>query len=219
MFPLLKKDEPNTFELFQIWLNLPAASKFVVPSYKMLWNESIPKIKLIDNNQKNIEIDLAAGKYESYTAPEPAPDSWAANPENEVNIWHIKLEENAVWQIPVTSGKVNCSLYFFEGESIEIESNTILLNHVLDLEAGKEINVKNGNKAARLLLLQGKPINEPVEQYGPFVMNYMDEIQQAFADFRRTQFGGWPWSRADVVHGKDRGRFARFDNGEEIIKD
>ena len=219
MFPLLKKDEKNTFELFQIWLNLPAAGKFVTPAYKMLWTESIPKIKLKDNNQKNIEIELVAGKYENYLAPEPAPDSWAANPENEVNIWQIKLEENATWEIPTTGKKVNRSLYFFEGESIETEANKILPNQVLELDAGRTISIINGNKPARLLLLQGKPINEPVEQYGPFVMNNMAEIQQAFTDYRRTQFGGWPWPRTDVVHGKERGRFAKFSDGKEIVKD
>lgn len=75
MFPLLKENEKNTTELFQIWLNLPANSKFVKPAFKMLWEDSIPKIKLKDINQKNIEIELAAGKYKNYSAPDPAPDS------------------------------------------------------------------------------------------------------------------------------------------------
>ena len=219
MFPLLKKDEKNTFELFQIWLNLPAAGKFVTPTYKMLWEDSIPKIKIKDINQKSIEIELAAGKYESYSAPQPAPDSWAANPENKVNIWHIKLEEDAVWEIPTETEKVNRTLYFFEGETIETEKSFIPVKHMLELDAGRKITIKNGNKPARLLLLQGKPIDEPVEQYGPFVMNNMAEIQQAFTDYRKTQFGGWPWSRTDVVHGKTRGRFAKFADGEEIVKD
>lgn len=219
MFPLLKKDDANTCELFQIWLNLPGESKFVTPMYKMLWAESIPKIILKDVNQKNIEIELAAGKYQNFTAPEPAPDSWAANPENEVNIWQIKMEENAVWEIPKAVGKVTRSLYFFEGEKITVEEQAIQKNNVLELDASREITINKGNKPARLLLLQGKPIGEPVAQYGPFVMNNMDEIQQAFSDYRKTQFGGWPWPRTDMVHGKERGRFARFDNGEEIIKD
>ena len=219
MFPLLKKNEKNTFELFQIWLNLPAAKKFVAPGYKMLWSESIPKLSFQDSNRKNIEIVLAAGIYNGIAAPEPAPDSWAADPENEVNIWQIKLEENAAFDIPAAKGKVNRSLYFFEGESIEVESTRIGSGYGLELNAKKEITIINGDKPARLLLLQGKPINEPVEQYGPFVMNNMAEIQQAFNDYRRTQFGGWPWQTHDVVHGSEKGRFARFSNGEEIPKD
>lgn len=219
MFPLLKNDEPNTCELFQIWLNLPAKSKFVTPTYKMLWAEEIPKIALKDINQKNIEIELAAGKYLNFRAPEPAPDSWAANEENEVNIWQIKLEENAVFEIPAAKGKVTRSLYFFEGESITAEDTAIYPNQVLELNGGMEFAFKNGKKPARLLFLQGKPIEEPVEQYGPFVMNNMAEIQQAFNDYQRTRFGGWPWPRTDMVHGKTKGRFARFVDGNEIIKD
>jgi redox-sensitive bicupin YhaK (pirin superfamily) len=218
MFPLLKTDKPNTCELFQIWLNLPAASKFVTPTYKMLWSESIPKITLNDINQKNIEIEVAAGKYLNFTAPAPAPDSWAANPENEVNIWQIGLAEDALWEIPASNGKVNRSLYFFQGDTIAVEGTKIERNHVLELDGKQETTIKNGSKPARLLLLQGKPIGEPVAQYGPFVMNNMAEIQQAFTDYQKTRFGGWPWDRSDVVHGPARGRFARFDNGEEIIK-
>ena len=219
MFPLLKENEDNTTELFQIWLNLPAKNKFVAPTFKMLWAESIPKILFKDINQRNIEIELAAGKYGSYSAPDPTPDSWAANPENEVNIWQIKLEENAIWEIPTTIGKVSRSLYFFEGETIEVESNPIALNRVLELDANREISIKNGYKPARLLLLQGKPINEPVEQYGPFVMNNMAEIKDAFADYKQSQFGGWPWPRPDMVHGNETGRFAKFADGEEVVKD
>jgi redox-sensitive bicupin YhaK (pirin superfamily) len=219
MFPLLNENEKNTTELFQIWLNLPAKSKFVPPTFKMLWSDSIPKIRLKDTNQNGIEIQLAAGKYEKYAAPGPAPDSWAANPENEVNIWQIIMDGDAVWEIPSALGKVNRSLYFFEGETIEVESNPIQINHVLELDANKEITIKNGKKPARLLLLQGKPINEPVEQYGPFVMNNMAEVQEAFSDYRKTQFGGWPWPRTDMVHGKESARFARFADGSVIRKD
>jgi hypothetical protein len=67
-------------------------------------------------------------------------------------------------------------------------------------------------------MLQGKPISEPVVQYGPFVMNSEAEIQQAFNDYRKTEFGGWPWSRHDQVHPRTKGRFAKYVDGSEEIR-
>lgn len=219
MFPLLKKDEENTFELFQIWLNLPAEKKFVNPAYKMLWGETIPKLKIKDKNNRAIEIDIVAGKINDITSPDPAPDSWAAAPENEVAIWQIMMEENASWEIPDTAANVNRSLYFFEGETIGVENKKIEKSSSIVLDASQKVILTNGTKKSRLLLLQGKPINEPIVKYGPFVMNNQAEIQQAFSDFQKTRFGGWPWSCNDVVHGKERGRFAKFEDGKEIVKD
>ena len=63
--------------------------------------------------------------------------------------------------------------------------------------------------------LQGKPINEPVAQHGPFVMNSKQEIMQAFSDYQETQFGGWPWPEDAVVFPRDKGRFALVDGKEE----
>jgi hypothetical protein len=76
-----------------------------------------------------------------------------------------------------------------------------------------DVVLESGTTEAELLLLQGRPIGEPVVQHGPFVMNTPDEIRQAFADYRRTQFGGWPWKMTDPVHGADGARFAHFIDG------
>jgi quercetin 2,3-dioxygenase len=76
-----------------------------------------------------------------------------------------------------------------------------------------DLLIQNGSTEGRILVLQGKPINEPVIQYGPFVMNTKEEIQQAFNDFHATQFGGWPWKRPDQVHDRAEGRFARHADG------
>ena len=65
-----------------------------------------------------------------------------------------------------------------------------------------------------MLLLQGRPIGEPVAQYGPFVMNTRLEIEQAFRDYQKTEFGGWPWPENDPTHPREEGRFARFADGK-----
>ena len=71
----------------------------------------------------------------------------------------------------------------------------------------------NGSQESELLMLQARPIGEPVAQYGPFVMNTQEEIHQAFADYRRTEFGGWPWASNDPVHPREAGRFAKHADG------
>ena len=77
-----------------------------------------------------------------------------------------------------------------------------------------------GAAPVQVLVLQGRPIGEPVAQHGPFVMNDRAGIEQAFADYRRTRFGGWPWPADGPVHDRERGRFARYGDGrvEEIAE-
>ena len=69
-----------------------------------------------------------------------------------------------------------------------------------------------------ILMLQGKPIGEPVMQYGPFVMNTKQEINEAFEDYHKTQFGGWPWPKFDQVHPREKSRFAKHSDGKEEVK-
>jgi hypothetical protein len=87
-------------------------------------------------------------------------------------------------------------------------------NRWVDLEAEAAPLLEARDGEVEFLLLQGRPIGEPVAQYGPFVMNTREEVAQAFADYQRTQFGGWPWLSLDPVHPRDAGRFARHVVGE-----
>lgn len=219
MFPMINEDKGNPLEIFQVWLNLPKANKFVEPHFKMLWEDMIPVVKESDDNDRTTEIDVIAGELNSVKAPDPTPDSWAANPENGVAVLTIRMAANATLKLPAATIKeTNRTLYFYRGTTIKIEGQEVNAYHSIRVKADENIVLKNGSTEGFLLLLQGKPIGEPVVQYGPFVMNTQAEIREAFADYQRTQFGGWPWPNKEQVHDKNKGRFALHADGTEEVK-
>ena len=125
----------------------------------------------------------------------------------------IALEPGARFTLPAVAGDVQRVLYFFAGRTLGVNGRVVPVRHAIQLAPGTAIELTGGEQACDLLLLQGRPIGEPVAQYGPFVMNTRAEIDQAFADYRRTGFGGWPWDRPDPVHAGNAERFARHASG------
>ncbi len=218
MFPLLNKDKDNPLELFQIWLNLPKKNKMVEPHFKMLWSESIAKYTHEDASKLKTTVEIIAGKLGELKAPDCPPDSWAADVNNEVAIFNIMMDAQAEWTLPKASAGINRTLYFYEGESVTIAGKVIPKYSAIKVLPEHDLVIKCDKEPVSILMLQGKPINEPVIQYGPFVMNTKEEIKQAFEDYHQTQFGGWPWSRYDQVHDKSKGRFAKHADGVEEIK-
>lgn len=216
MFPLIHDDKENTLQLFQIWFNLHKTNKMVEPDYKMLWSEDIPVVKLQNNA---VTIKLIAGKYQNTHSLTPTPASWAANPDNHVRIMLIEMQPHSQITLPAISDTLNRNLYFYQGNgSISIDDTIIDSFHRIKLTGNLNTIVSNGNEVSYLLLLEGEPINEPVVQHGPFVMNTVEEIQQAFRDFQATQFGGWPWAKYDQVNDKNAPRFAQYPNGNVETK-
>ncbi|MAZ26178.1 MAG: pirin [Cytophagaceae bacterium] len=213
MFPLVKTDEENPLLLFQIWLNLPAKSKKVEPHFSMFWSGKIPTVKKQDAAGKSMKIKLIAGDYGDVKAPTPPPDSWAADPKNEVAIWLIDLEAGAQFSLDALTGNTNRSLYFFEGDTITTEGFEVPPLHRLILDAGESFTLINGASPARFLLLQGNPINESVVKHGPFVANSRADIEEGFLRFRENEFGGWPWPTHEHTHEAGSGRFAKFPDG------
>jgi hypothetical protein len=213
MFPLLDSSAPNPVELFQIWLNLPRANKMVQPHFTMLWAPTIAHHESRDAKGRMTKVTVVAGRYEDKQSPPPPPDSWASQPNSDVAIWTIKLEPGAQWTLPAAPNGVNRALYFFKGAGLEVDGQAIALNHQIELRAEAQVPLEAGADETELLLLQGRPIGEPVVQHGPFVMNTAAEIRQAIIDYQRTQFGGWPWPRRDPVHGGEPERFARRPDG------
>jgi redox-sensitive bicupin YhaK (pirin superfamily) len=213
MFPLLHRDQPNPTELFQIWLNLPAKSKMAEPHFTMFWNEDIPRQEHKDAQGNATLVTCVAGTLTEAQCP-PPPDSWASEPDADLAILTIRMAPGARWTLPAAqSAKTKRQLYFFVGSHITLAGQAIGPSSVAEIAGDQAVEIVNGPQDAELLLLQGRPIGEPVAQYGPFVMNTPAEIQQAFADYRRTEFGGWPWGKSDPVHSRDKGRFAIHPDG------
>jgi len=214
MFPLLDRQQPNPLELFQIWLNLPAAKKMVAPHFAMLWSRSIPRRAFTDEQGRPTEVALVAGRLAEVVPPAPPPNSWAAVADADVAIWTIKMAPGARWVLPPAAPGSNRSLYFFRGPALRVAGREVPPSHEAEVRGDRELALEAGAGEVEILLLQGRPIGEPVVQYGPFVMNTRQEIQQAFADYQQTQFGGWPWPSHEPVHGAARDRFARRPDGK-----
>jgi redox-sensitive bicupin YhaK (pirin superfamily) len=212
MFPLLDRGGPNPLELFQIWLNLPRANKRVEAHFEMFWNDATPVHRVVDEAGRSTEVTLIAGRLGEVRALPPPPSSWAAKPESEVAIWTIKMAPGAVFTLLRAPAGVDRSLYFFRGSGIRIGDRAVPPASRIELRE-PEVAIVNGPDEAEMLLLQGRPIGEPVAQYGPFVMSNGAELQQAFADYQRTGFGGWRWPSDGPVHPRTEGRFARYPDG------
>ena len=205
MFPLLERDAPNPVELFQIWVNLPAVDKRVDPYFTMFWADDIPRV-----TADGAEITVIAGELDGCTPSAPPPNSWASRPESDLAIWLLRVEPGATWTLPrAHSAETVRVLYFFEGETMHVAGTFVGVNTGLVLQPDVDVELVAGNEAVECLLLQARPIGEPVAQYGPFVMNTEAEIREAFTDYQRTQFGGWPWPDDGPTHGTDPARFAR----------
>jgi redox-sensitive bicupin YhaK (pirin superfamily) len=215
MFPLLRGDSGNTLELFQIWLNLPGSKKRVDPHFKMLWRSDIPRFRQADKAGRAVEVDVIAGELGGLRPPSPPPDSWASARENGVAIWSLRMDAGAAWTLPPAPAGLNRTLYFSKGQGLRVDGAALPPYHAALLRSEARVRLEAGGKECGLLLLQGRPIGEPVAQRGPFVMNTDDEIRQAFEDYRRTRFGGWPWSSPEPVHPRGKGRFARHADGRE----
>lgn len=213
MFPLLDREAPNPVELFQIWLNLPAADKMAEPHFTMIWGEDVPRIVQKDEAGRSAEITVVAGKFGDATPPSPPPRSYASRPDSDVAIWTVRLDAGAKATLPAAAPGTNRVLYFFAGSELKIAGTTAKPRHAHVVRPDAELALEAGSEEVELLVLQGRPIGEPVAQHGPFVMNQQSELRQAFEDYHRTKFGGWPWPSDGPVHGATEGRYARHADG------
>jgi redox-sensitive bicupin YhaK (pirin superfamily) len=209
MFPLLDPDGDNPLELFQIWLNLPPESKMVDAYFGMLWSEAIPTL----SPAVGVTIDAIAGRLGTSSPPSPPPDSWASRPDTDFAIWLVRLAPGSGYDLPPAIAGTNRTLYVFQGDDVAVDGTSVTGDVGVRLEPESMVRLENRGAPAEFLMLQGRPIGAPVFQMGPFVMNSAEELRQAVDDYRRTQFGGWPWSGPDPVHPREEGRFALHADG------
>jgi redox-sensitive bicupin YhaK (pirin superfamily) len=209
MFPLIDEGGPNPLELFQIWLNLPPESKMVPAYFSMLWSEDIPTVA----GGPGVSVDVIAGAVDGVRAPAPPPDSWASRPDSHLGIWLIRLDPGAQWELPGAPVGVNRMLHCVGGDDVRIAGTSVTDGIGVQVRTDVPVVLMNEGAPAEFLLLQGRPIGAPVFQIGPFVMNTPEELRQAFADYNRTGFGGWPWSSRSPVHARHDGRFAIHVDG------
>ena len=189
--------------------------------------------------------DASSKNSTGNSANTPTPkNSWASDEANDVGVFYVEIyAENGSEELRIPRAKIgseaNRYLYFIEGEEMVINGREKVRKKTgAELDASQSFTVKctkigstgnrnshsdsssNGqegkNKCCAFLILSGRPISEPVASQGPMVMNTNAELRQAFRDFDRTQFGGWPWKSNDVVFPREKPRFMRV-NGREIF--
>ena len=214
MFPLVHREQPNPAELFQIWLNLPKKNKLVAPHFTMLWSHKIPSQTIVDDRGLATTISVIAGRTpDGRSPPAPPPDSYASDPASDIAIWTLRVAGGGRFTLPATSSTTLRAFYVYEGRTLDIAGTELSSGNAAFVRGDADVVIAAGDADVEILLLQGRPLGEPVAQHGPFVMNTAAEIRQAFVDYERTRFGGWPWPSDDPVHPREAGRFARFVDG------
>lgn len=123
---------------------------------------------------------------------------------------------------------VNRVMYLLDGlDGVKIDGEVVGEKVCITLDSTRDVSLelpRGARDTTEFLVLQGRPIKEPVVQHGPFVMNTEEEIRQAFYDYSKTRFGGWPWKREDMIFPQNKGRFTLVDGrdsfpGDSIHKD
>ena len=163
---------------FQLWVNLPAKEKMKPASYRDIDPSEIPVVEIAGGRVKVI-----AGSFES---ADKRVDGAVRSTATDVSYFDIDLQPGAAFSQAVR-GTHNAFIYMFEGAANigpAGQTRQVATHTGAVLSSGDEVRVEAGAKGARFLLLSGRPLNEPVVQYGPFVMNTRDEIEQAIRDYQ-----------------------------------
>ena len=168
----MPQQENGRMRGFQLWINLPAKEKMKPAGYRDIQAAEIPTASFPGGN-----VRVIAGKYENTSGPVQGGTT-------EPVYWDVTLDPNGNF-IQEIKGKT-VYLYPFEG-SLEVEDRPLKTHQGAVLGSGDTVKVKAGADGARFLVLAATPIKEPVVQYGPFVMNTREEIEQAIRDYQNGE--------------------------------
>ncbi len=169
-----KKGGP--FEMIQLWVNLPKKNKLTAPKYQALVGSEMNRVELPDDMGM---VKVIAGDFNGLKG--------SATTFTPMNVFDIRLNKNGeiTTDIPATH---NAAILVVEGNADVNGRPAGLHDFVLFKNEGESVAIK-ANENSILLLLSGEPINEPVAQYGPFVMNTQQELQETFMEYQAGKFG------------------------------
>ncbi len=159
---------------FQLWLNLPAKEKMKAPEYRDIAAAEIPVATLAGG-----QVKVIAGAYAGTQGP-------VRGGTTDPQYWDVHLQAGAAFEGALPPGH-SAFLYAYEGEA-EVQGKPLAHRAAGLLSEGDTVRFEAGAQGARVLVLAGKPLREPVVQYGPFVMNTREEIEQAIADYQAGEF-------------------------------
>jgi redox-sensitive bicupin YhaK (pirin superfamily) len=173
----MPEQEEGLMQGFQLWLNLPAKDKMTEPRYQDIGPEQIPTVDL----GWGVSAKVIAGELGGVRGP-------AQTGATEPFYVDLRLEPQAALLAALPSGH-SAFAYVYEGQAeIGEPERAIERGAIAVLSSGDRVRIVGGPSGARLILVAGKPLHEPVAKYGPFVMNTTDELRQAFADFQAGRF-------------------------------
>jgi len=170
-----KKGGP--FQMVQLWVNLPAKFKMSKPKYQALANDSISKYKLPEADGI---IEVIAGEYQG--------NKGSASTFTPIEMYNLKLNTGAKVSL-VSPANYNTALIVIEGSITVNGTDQAITNQMVHFSnEGSDIEIEAKENAV-VLFLSGEPINEPIAQYGPFLMNKPEELQKAIDDYNTGKFG------------------------------
>ncbi|MDD4881292.1 MAG: pirin family protein [Gallionellaceae bacterium] len=174
----LPEQEDGLMEGFQLWLNLPARNKMVAPSYRDIPPEAIPEFTNADGVRGRV---IAGASHGTAGAVE--------RPDTEPLYLDVHMPANSRFTQPIPAGH-NAFTYTYRG-GVSIAGTMVPDRHMAILDNdGADAVVIDAKEASRLLIVAGKPLAEPIAQYGPFIMNTAEEIQRTLRDYRDGLFEG-----------------------------